>query len=167
MKKILTLTVAIIALNSCNGFKADDYMIAPKNESELEKRLIELRKVYDPFLQSLPEPLNQRSRQVLDSDHWFSQYEVKQANYENIEIPDPKPWHLENYDDSKWEQTTVPEWRYRTIGLHTSVSCILWYRTTFDAEKPKSGERVFLNFEGEDWEADVWLNGKLLGYHVA
>jgi hypothetical protein len=167
MKKIVSAAVAVIVMSSCNMIKTNDYLTPPKNENELEKRLVELRREYDPYLQSLPVPLKQRSRQVLDSDKWLSKFEVEQADINNVEIPMPKPWYFENYDDSKWEQTIVPEWRYQTAGLQTSVSCILWYRNTFDAKIPKLGERVFLNFEGVDWEVEVWLNGNFLGNHLS
>ena len=45
------------------------------------------------------------------------------------------------------------------------LSCILWYRTVFEADPPKRGQRVFLNFAGVEWEAEVWLNGAFLGRH--
>ncbi|MBE0653798.1 MAG: hypothetical protein IH594_08365, partial [Bacteroidales bacterium] len=154
-------------LGGFNIQKAGKYVAPPKNETELKERLSEIRKHYEPFLQSLPQPLEERSYIMLDSDEWLSQYEVKEGDYENIEMPVPKPWHLESYNDSAWEVTTVPEWRYRNIDLHTTVSCILWYRYKFDATLPEPGERVFLNFTGVDWEAEVWLNGEQLGYNLS
>src|SRR5580658_3567157 len=36
-----------------------------------------------------------------------------------------------------------------------------WYRTEFDARPPKDGQ-VWLNFEGINYRANVWLNGKLV-----
>ena len=106
---------------------------------------------YAPFLQSLPDPLNLRSRKVLDSEEWSSKYEVYEGDYENLAMPVPEPWHTQDLDDSDWEQTTVPEWRYRNIQQHTTVSCVLWYRNSFKAEKTDQGERIFLNFTGVDW----------------
>ena len=35
-----------------------------------------------------------------------------------------------------------------------------WYRRTFRVPKEMQGERVLLNFDGINWKADVWLNGK-------
>jgi hypothetical protein len=38
-----------------------------------------------------------------------------------------------------------------------------WYRNEFIAPSIYSGKRVFLNFSGINWKADVYLNGKKLG----
>ncbi|MEI7900669.1 MAG: sugar-binding domain-containing protein [bacterium] len=40
-----------------------------------------------------------------------------------------------------------------------------WYRKTFATPKSWQGKTVRLRFEGVDYLADVWLNGKLLGRH--
>ncbi|HOG45066.1 MAG TPA: glycoside hydrolase family 2 TIM barrel-domain containing protein [Anaerolineae bacterium] len=44
---------------------------------------------------------------------------------------------------------------------HPSV----WYRTTFNAQRPPAGERLLLHLGAVDWEATVWLNGRELGRH--
>ena len=161
--------VVLGILSSRKAFGAEKYIPAPTNEAELEERLESLHKRYAPYLRSLPEPLAVRSREYLDSNKWFSQYELETADYSDIRVPDPKPWFDKEYDDGDWKKTTVPEWQYKgdTKSSRTAVSCILWYRTDFKLELPKSGERVFLNFDGVDWEAEVWLNGTLLGDHIA
>lgn len=38
-----------------------------------------------------------------------------------------------------------------------------WYRTTFRVPEGYSGRKVWLNFEGINYTAEVWLNGKDLG----
>lgn len=40
----------------------------------------------------------------------------------------------------------------------------LWYRRVIKAT-PKSGEKTLLHFGAVDWEATVWVNGKLVGSH--
>ena len=35
-----------------------------------------------------------------------------------------------------------------------------WYRTAFNLPTEMKGKHVFLNFDGINWKADVWLNGK-------
>lgn len=35
-----------------------------------------------------------------------------------------------------------------------------WYRRTFSLPQQMRGQRVLLNFDGINWKADVWLNGK-------
>lgn len=41
-----------------------------------------------------------------------------------------------------------------------------WYRRTLGIEAAPDGERVLLHFEGVDREADVWIDGALVGHHV-
>ncbi len=165
-KSLLFASTALLVLSGCNVKKSDPYLPPPKNQTELQEKLSQLHLEYEPYLQSLPESLQLRSRQALDSDHWLSKYEVEQGDYNNLAMPEPKRWHTEDFDDSEWVPTTVPEWRYRNIQQHTTVSCILWYRNSFNATIPEPGKRVFLNFSGVDWEAEVWLNGKFLGDHL-
>ncbi len=38
-----------------------------------------------------------------------------------------------------------------------------WYRTEFTAPKSFAGQRVWLNFDGINWKAEVFLNGEKLG----
>lgn len=38
-----------------------------------------------------------------------------------------------------------------------------WYRTTFITPNDKIGKHAFLNFEGINYAAEIWLNGNLLG----
>lgn len=41
----------------------------------------------------------------------------------------------------------------------------LWYRRSFNVPKEWTGRQVLLNFEGVDWDAFVFLNGKEVGSH--
>lgn len=41
----------------------------------------------------------------------------------------------------------------------------LWYKTTFDVEDIGKDEKLNVNFGAVDWEAKVYLNGKLVGGH--
>ncbi|MDE6543614.1 MAG: beta-glycosidase, partial [Muribaculaceae bacterium] len=80
------------------------------------------------------------------------------------------------FDDSSWIVATVPATvlsSYMNIGavpdpnFSDNLFCIsesyfnsnFWYRTEFDYHAA-DGERVFLNFDGINWKADVYLNGK-------
>jgi hypothetical protein len=38
-----------------------------------------------------------------------------------------------------------------------------WYRNEFTAPTLTEGQRVWLNFDGINWKADVFLNGEKLG----
>ncbi len=42
----------------------------------------------------------------------------------------------------------------------------LWYKTQFEVNKLKSGDRCLLNFGAVDWKAAVFVNGKPVGAHV-
>ena len=131
---------------------------------KLQSRLAELRKQFEPYLRSLPKPLDVRSQTPISSE-WRSKFEVAKAT-EGVR-PEPPEWFREDFADSGWEKTTVPEWRYEGEAYRTPISCILWYRTQFPTPKRAApGRRIFLVFGGVDWEAEVWLNGKKLGGHV-
>jgi spermidine synthase len=143
--------------------KADPWVTPPHNWAETKERVAELREQYAPYLRSLPEKLDVRARQDLGGQ-WRSKFEITDS--EDGKRPEPPDWFREDYDDSAWETTTVPEWRWSPVkkgGRWYPASCILWYRTRFTTTA--SGKRVFLCFAGVDWEAEVWLNGKFLGRH--
>jgi beta-galactosidase/beta-glucuronidase len=151
-----------------------------RNEEDLAEAVTRLREKYAPFLRSLPEPMSVRSRRSLDSGDWRSCYELGREGYEVVPLgskPLKMPeWSASDFDDSGWERTTVPEWRFKTSRPKTKprprmkrarlYGCVLWYRTFFEAEEPSEGKRVFLVFGGVDWSAEVWLNGTRLGGHA-
>ena len=41
----------------------------------------------------------------------------------------------------------------------------LWYRRTFRVPPTWQGQRILLHFGAVDWEAQVWLNGQMIGTH--
>jgi len=83
-----------------------------------------------------------------------------------------KNFERTEFNDQTWEKISLPhtlqieparfkpgQKYYRGVGL---------YRLRFSAfsENFKPGDRVLLHFEGALTRADVWLNGKYLGYHL-
>ena len=86
------------------------------------------------------------------------------------DIPQPGKWYTKDYDDSSWENVTVPEWRYqrqKVAGWRGKApTSIRWYRTSFSTPVVKNGKRLFLVFKGVDWRAQVWLNGRYVGAHI-
>lgn len=42
----------------------------------------------------------------------------------------------------------------------------IWYKTSFDYKSKEENDRVFLRFGGANYRADVYLNGKKLGFHT-
>jgi len=60
----------------------------------------------------------------------------------------------------------IPDPNYGENQLHISDSFFyadFWYRNEFMAPEPSPGKRVWLNFDGINWNADVFLNGEKLG----
>ena len=60
----------------------------------------------------------------------------------------------------------VPNTNYANMGLHISESYFrsnFWYRRTFTLPQGFRRERLYLNFDGINWKARVWLNGHYLG----
>ena len=147
--------------DACVGARA---VPPPENPGDVKKRMAELLREYEPYLRSLPKPLKIRAYTPL-APQWRMKYEVAQAK-DGVR-PEPPAWCAEDFDESTWEQVTVPEWRYagEKGKSRVPVSCILWYRTKFDAPPVRAGQRIFLVFGGVDWEAQVWLNDKPLGGH--
>jgi Glycosyl hydrolase 2 galactose-binding domain-like/Exo-beta-D-glucosaminidase Ig-fold domain/Glycosyl hydrolases family 2/NedA-like, galactose-binding domain len=60
----------------------------------------------------------------------------------------------------------IPDPNYGDNQLQISDSYFyadFWYRNEFTAPEIPSGERAWLNFDGINWKADVYLNGESLG----
>ncbi|MDD5273336.1 MAG: glycoside hydrolase family 2 TIM barrel-domain containing protein [Methylovulum sp.] len=65
-------------------------------------------------------------------------------------------------NDSAWTDIKVPDNWYLE---GQDISGVAWYRKHFELPKALKGKRVSLNFAGVDYMADVWLNGRYLGFH--
>lgn len=175
-----TRLITILTLLCAANITAAPQFTAPNNEVELKTRLKELQKEYAPYLRSLPKKTEERKKILLNGE-WQFTFEVKDPPKRDTPIPPAPKWFGTDFDDSKWETTTVPEWRYRTVGhdnLYTkkvdqavitgdnrNTSSICWYRRTLKAGKPTAGQRLWLCFDGVQWEAQVYLNGELIGSH--
>ncbi|KRB59793.1 sugar-binding domain-containing protein [Flavobacterium sp. Root186] len=75
------------------------------------------------------------------------------------------------FDDSKWQQVNVPhDWSVKGQLSPTLASCtgylpggIAWYRKSVTIPQSKSGEKVYLYFEGVYNRSEVFINGHSLG----
>lgn len=57
-----------------------------------------------------------------------------------------------------------PNFGDNQLMISDSFFCAdFWYRTEFTAADPAPGGRCWLDFDGINWKADVWLNGAALG----
>jgi Glycosyl hydrolase 2 galactose-binding domain-like/Glycosyl hydrolases family 2/Glycosyl hydrolases family 2, TIM barrel domain len=141
----------------------------------MREELAKLRQAYKPFMRSLPTALNVRKQTPIDKQ-WRFAYEVepfelsKEEYVKGRDIPQPKKWYTKDYNDSSWEKVDVPEWRYqrqKIAGWHGKApTSVRWYRTSFSTPVAKNNKRLFLVFNGVDWRAQVWLNGKYVGSHI-
>jgi beta-galactosidase/beta-glucuronidase len=75
---------------------------------------------------------------------------------------------IERAEDVQWERKIEVPYSPETplsgvndTGLYKAV----WYRREFEVPKLEAGERVLLHFGAVDYEATVWLNGKLAVRH--
>ena len=67
---------------------------------------------------------------------------------------------------SYWNAGALPDPNFADNHLALSDSFFhadFWYRTEFEAPLVRPGEHVFLNFDGVNWKAEVFLNGQPLG----
>jgi len=75
------------------------------------------------------------------------------------------------YDDSKWQSVNVPhDWSVKGQLSPTLASCtgflpggIGWYRKSVTIPQSKTGEKVYLYFEGVYNRSEVFINGHSLG----
>lgn len=111
----------------------------------------------------------QGNRLVLNGGHWRVQ-RASEVSGTGQEITH------RGYDDSRWIVATVPATvltSYVNIGaidnpnyannlFYVSESFFnsnFWYRKVFDVPQGMLGKHVFLNFDGINWKANVYLNG--------
>ena len=67
---------------------------------------------------------------------------------------------------SYWNVGALPDPNYGDNQFMISDSFFyadFWYRTEFTAPRISSGQKVWINFDGINWKADVFLNGEKLG----
>lgn len=51
------------------------------------------------------------------------------------------------------------------VGKTVTPRQHLWYRRSFQANKPKDNGRLLLHFGAVDWQSTIWVNGKQVGEH--
>jgi hypothetical protein len=126
-----------------------------------------------PVAQPKPPPVAVGGRLQLSGGAWRVEREsLVNASGEQLSTP--------GFNDSEWVVATVPATTlssYWNAGIvqnpnfadninHISDSFFyadFWYRNEFNAPAAAPGKRTFLNFDGINWKADVYLNGEKLG----
>ena len=101
---------------------------------------------------------------------WLPAAERKKMNFNQhwlLKIGDIQDAQAKNYNDSQWQPVTLPyafngnEAYRKDIEEHTDT--VAWYRKHFCIDHIK-GKKVFIEFEGVRQAADIYLNGKHVGY---
>jgi beta-galactosidase/beta-glucuronidase len=101
----------------------------------------------------------QRSSEVAASGEKISQPEFGNEDWVVATVPGTA---LVSY----WNAGALPDPNYGDNQLMISESFFnsdFWYRDEFDLPADFKGERMFLNFDGINWKADVFVNGTKLG----
>jgi beta-galactosidase len=85
-----------------------------------------------------------------------------------VQVGDPAGAEAVDFDDASWKSVTTPyawneddAFRLSIARLPTGVA---WYRKHFKLPPGSEGKKVFLEFEGVRFGADVWLNGQHVGF---
>lgn len=134
----------------------------PLNARELTHRVAALRERSAPWLRSLPVPAPAPPRLSLTGTGWLRKTEFFAKDGP---VPESAPaWHAPDLNEADWEPCTIPEWNYSGVDRPNHHSQIRWYRRHFETPQLR-GERLWLVFDGADWEAEVFLNGEKLGSH--
>lgn len=72
-----------------------------------------------------------------------------------------------NYKDAGWKQITLPrafnEKEAFKVSIEHLSDTIMWYRKHFHIQEV-GDRKYFIEFEGVRYGADIWLNGKKVGY---
>jgi hypothetical protein len=120
-----------------------------------------------------PQPIAENNRLNLSGGNWVLQRASQvAASGEVISTP--------QYNAADWIVATVPGTvltSYKNIGaipnpnyadniFHISESFFnsnFWYRNEFEISDDFNKERLFLNFDGLNWKANIFLNGKRIG----
>ena len=85
-----------------------------------------------------------------------------------LQVGDDSLAYLSNYDDASWKSISLPHaWNeddafLKPIDKHSTG--ISWYRKHFRLSNSPQG-KVFLEFEGVRFGAEIWINGKYAGIH--
>jgi beta-mannosidase len=80
-----------------------------------------------------------------------------------LNLPSGEGYFSPDLDITTWHTMTVPlNWYLAGLNYHG----VIWFRREFQADEAWHGRAVRLRFDGVDYLADVWLNGKSLGRHT-
>ena len=116
--------------------------------------------------------LNGKWQYIVDPyETGFYDYRYKELNensggaYWNIDVPANKT-ELNEHKYQEKNSIQVPgDWNHQDPKFEYYEGTV-WYKKSFDYQKPEAGHKVFLYFGAVNYRADVYLNGKKLGMHI-
>jgi beta-galactosidase len=165
IRKFLKLIFLILIFPVCPGFAG------PGNASLL---LIDSEGIPVPVQNDLPYPSFelQDRKMILLNGLWKAQFAKQQMDHSlslQKRTPDAvrkietesKGRFKTTYDDSSWTAQAVP----LPNNFTNSYEDGMWYRCRFRSDTVQGSGLVKLIFQGVNYIADVWLNGKWLGSH--
>lgn len=84
--------------------------------------------------------------------------------YWNSDVPDNKTDRKEHGYTDKYVLHVPGDWnhQYQKFLYYEGT---VWYKKSFDFTKANTSDRIFLYFGAVNYRADVYLNGKKLGWH--
>lgn len=85
-----------------------------------------------------------------------------------LQVGDVTGAEASGYNDGGWEKVTLPhafnEAEAFKVSIENLTDTVMWYRKHFTPSESLAGKKVFLEMEGVRFGADIYLNGKNVGY---
>lgn len=172
------IAICTLALCSCMHAHAQSRLNFGLTRPQLENTLPKTKAAFDKpqpakKMQISPSPVPIANQVFSLNNGWeLADGESVMANSQSV--------HAENYNTAKWYNATVPGTVLTTlvnqgvysdpyIGLNnmaipdTLCRKDWWYRLAFETPKSNAGKLAWLQFNGINYKAQIWLNGKLIG----
>ncbi|PRY11260.1 beta-glucuronidase [Pontibacter ummariensis] len=154
MKRKLTLLV-ILCFSICRQLAAQDPLLVNVYNRDTKTLNGKWHYIVDPYENGYydyrQEPFDKQ--QNPSNNAYFRNYKPKDKT------------ELVEYDFDKSPTLLVPgDWNSQEEKLFYYEGTV-WYKKSFDYEKAKPNNRVYLYFDAVNYQADVYLNGEKLGTH--
>jgi beta-galactosidase/beta-glucuronidase len=104
-------------------------------------------------------------RPQFERKSWMCLNGIWDFEFDDNNMGEKEHWFDQTSLQNKIKVPFVYESRASGIGI-TEQHENVWYHRTFRIPKLQAGKHVLLNFQGVDYRAKVWINGRLAGQHV-
>lgn len=135
---------------SLTGAVSEVFNTRKSPEDEVAESLLSLRKKYEPFLKRfVPEP-----------DRDIKAISLSEFDWRVATIADERDFNSVVMGGGEWTKVSIPHYG-APVGNAETI-----YRTVFKASLEELESRAaFIHFDGVDYIAEVYINGKLVGRH--